>query len=189
MGMMNIENIPYKKKYLDDIRAINVAVSSHPNRPWDEKELCRHLYIDYYAWYSSENCFVAIDRDTDEVVGYIISEPDFERYKRHMLEEYLPEAVKLREDFAERIRNEIVPYEKWHEEYDAHLHMDVKPGYQHQGIGTMMIRRMLQHLEEIGCKGVMLQVSKTNENANRFYEKNGLKIIDEMDSFIRAIKL
>ena len=186
--MMDIRIVSYKPEYLDAIRRINVAVSSHPDRPLDEKELCRHLYIDYYAFFSQENCFAAL-AENGEVVGYIISEPDFDRYKKHMLEDYLPKAIALRDDFGDRIRNEIVPYEKWHEEYDAHLHMDVKPGYQHRGIGTMMIQRMLKHLKSIGCKGVMLQVSKTNENANQFYEKNGLKIIDEMDSNIRAIKL
>ena len=189
MGMMEIRIVGYVAKYLDAIRQINLAVSSHPDRPSDEKELCRHLYIDYYAFHSAENCFVAIDSDTDEVVGYVISEPDFERYRKHMLEEYLPEAAAVREDFADKIRNEVAPYEKWHSEYDAHLHMDVRPGYQHQGIGTMMIQRMLKHLKETGCKGAMLQVSKTNGNANRFYEKNGLRIIDETDSYIRGMKL
>ena len=185
MGMMDIRIINYETRYLDAIRAINVAVSSHPDRPADEKELCRHLYIDYYAFFSKENCFVAVD-EIDEVAGYIISEPDFDRYKTHMLEDYLPEAMALREDFGDKIRKEIAPYEKWQNEYDAHLHMDVKPGFQHRGIGTMLLEKMLKHLKEIGCIGVMLQVSKSNENANRFYEKNGLKIIDESDSYLRA---
>ncbi len=188
MEMMDIRIVNYETKYLDAIRAINVAVSSHPNRPADEKELCRHLYIDYYAFYSAENCFVALDKN-DEVVGYIISEPDFGRYRKHMLEDYLPEAMALREDFGDKIRQEIVPYEKWHDEYDAHLHMDVKPGCQRKGLGTMMLERMLEHLKDIGCKGVMLQVSRKNEKALRFYEKNGMKTIDETDPYILAIKL
>ena len=67
MELMDIRIVNYETKYLDAIRAINVAVSSHPNRPADEKELCRHLYIDYYAFYSAENCFVALDKNDHEL--------------------------------------------------------------------------------------------------------------------------
>ncbi|MBO4359213.1 MAG: GNAT family N-acetyltransferase [Erysipelotrichaceae bacterium] len=186
---MSIIITEYRDEYLDDIRGINLAVSTHPDRPWEEKELCRHLYIDYYAFNAKDSCFVALDTENNEVLGYIIAEPDFQRYKNHILNEYMPEAKALREDFEDILKEEIRPYEKWNGEYDAHMHMDVKPGHQHQGIGTMLIQRMFEHLKDIGSKGVMLQVSKRNENANRFYEKNGMEIIDEAECYIRGKKL
>ena len=67
--------------------------------------------------------------------------------------------------------------------------MDVKPGHQHQGIGTMLIQHEFQHLKSNGAKGVMLQCSKKNERANSFYQKNGMNIIDESECYIRGIKL
>ncbi len=186
---MSIEIIRYEDRYLDDIRAINLAVSTHPDRPAEEKKLCQHLYIDYYVFHSKDNCFIARDSDTGEVLGYIISEPDFQRFRDHLFNEYMPEAIALREDFGDVIREEIKPYEKWNGEYDAHMHMDVKPGHQHRGIGTMMIREMFRHLKDSGCRGVMLLVSKKNDNANRFYQKNGMEIIDEAECYVRGRKL
>ncbi|MBQ6125852.1 MAG: GNAT family N-acetyltransferase [Erysipelotrichaceae bacterium] len=186
---MSIQIIPYEKKYLDDIRYINVAVSTHPDKPLEEKILCQHLYIDYYAFNCPENCFVALDADKDLIAGYIICETDYRRFKKHLLEEYMTEAIALHPDFEQIIRDEIVPYEKWNDEYDAHMHMDVRPGYQHTGLGTMLIQRLFRHLREKDCKGVMLLVSKKNEGANRFYQKNGMDIIDVTECNVRGKKL
>lgn len=186
---MNIKIIPFEDKYLDDIRYINVAVSRHPNKPLDEKKYCQYLYIDYYAYNSKENCFIAIDEDNDECVGYVISEPDLNRYKRIIVNEFIPEAKKLRAEFEDWLYNEIKMYDTFVEEYDSHLHMDVKPGHQHQGIGTMLLQTELKHLKDIGKKGLMLLTSKENVNANKFYEKNGLQILSEKPTIIRGIKL
>ena len=180
----------FTNKYLDDIRAINVGVSSHPNKPLEEKKLCQFLYIDYYAFNSTSNCFVAIDEDTDECVGYIISEPDLNRYKKIILNDYLPTAITLRSDFEQYLYNEVSLYESNINEYDAHLHMDVKPGHQHKGIGTMLIKHELNHLKQYGSKGVMLLCSASNINANNFYEKNGLTTFKEINGCnLRGIKL
>ena len=55
---MKIEIIPFNDKYLNDIRAINVSVSSNPDKPYKEKVLTAP-YIDYYTEFSKENCFIA----------------------------------------------------------------------------------------------------------------------------------
>ncbi|NLZ75668.1 MAG: GNAT family N-acetyltransferase [Erysipelotrichia bacterium] len=183
---MSIEIINFKNDFLDDIRAINVAVSSNPNKPYEEKVLCQHLYIDYYTEFSKENCFVARDTETGEIVGYIISEIDYQRYRNHMLTYYIPQAKAIRKEFEQVIKNEVEVYAPFNLQYDAHLHMDVKPGHQHKGIGTMLIQHLLTHLRKIDCKGIMLLVSKRNEKANNFYEKNGIKIIGENECYIRG---
>ena len=51
---MKIEIIPFNDKYLNDIRAINVSVSSNPDKPYKEKVLSQHLYIDYYTEFSKK---------------------------------------------------------------------------------------------------------------------------------------
>ena len=186
--MKNIRIVELKNEYLQDIRDINVAVSTHPDKPLEEKKLCQYLYIDYYAFNSTDNCFVAVD-ENDEVVGYIISEPNLERYKNIILNEYMPVAKELRQDFEQYLYNEINFYDRWNNEYDAHLHMDVKPGHQHQGIGTALIQHEIEHLRQIGSSGVMLLCSKENIRANNFYQKNGLNIIEETTCNIRGIKL
>ena len=106
-----------------------------------------------------------------------------------MLTYYLPQAKAIRKDFEQKVKEEVNSYAPFINQYDAHLHMDVKPGYQHQGIGTMMLKHLLNHLKNKGCKGVMLSVSKRNINANNFYEKNGMKIIGENKNNLRGLIL
>ncbi|MDI9541216.1 MAG: GNAT family N-acetyltransferase [Bacillota bacterium] len=186
---MKIEIIPFNDKYLNDIRAINVSVSSNPDKPYKEKVLSQHLYIDYYTEFSKENCFIAKNLENNDIVGYIIAEVDFNRFQNHMLTYYLPQAKAIRKDFEQKVKEEVNSYAPFINQYDAHLHMDVKPGYQHQGIGTMMLKHLLNHLKNKGCKGVMLSVSKRNINANNFYEKNGMKIIGENKNNLRGLIL
>ncbi|HPW53559.1 MAG TPA: GNAT family N-acetyltransferase [Erysipelotrichaceae bacterium] len=186
---MKIEIIQFDNNHLNDIRAINASVSSNPNKPYAEKVLSQHLYIDYYTEFSKENCFVARNTENDEIAGYIIAEVDFNRFKHHMLTYYLPQAKAIRTDFEQKIKDEVAAYAPFINQYDAHLHMDVKPGYQHQGIGTMMLQHLFSHLKKRGCKGVMLSVSKKNIRANSFYEKNGMSIIGENGNNLRGINL
>jgi ribosomal protein S18 acetylase RimI-like enzyme len=67
--------------------------------------------------------------------------------------------------------------------------MDVKPGHQRKGIGTMLIQKEFEHLKEIGCKGVMLTVSPSRIGANSFYEKNGMELIGNEGANVRGKKL
>ncbi len=176
---MKIEIIEFKDEYLNDIRAINVSVSSNPNKPYKEKVLSQHLYIDYYTEFSKDNCFLAINTENNEIVGYIIAETDFLRYQNHMLTYYLEQAKAIEQSFEERVKNEVETYAFYHQQYPAHLHMDVKPGFQNHGIGTILLQFLFNHLRSINCQAVMLSVSKKNERANYFYQKNGMEIIGE----------
>jgi len=184
-----IKVINFEDKYLQDIRDINRACSTHPNRPENEKAFYRYVYIDYYAFMSKENCFVAIDDTSGEILGYVVSENDLKRYEDHMLNTYIHEAVKLKEDFADFLKNEVKPYEKWNKQYNSHMHMDVKPGHQHQGIGTMLIQHEIKHQKQVGSKGMMLLCSIDNENANKFYQKNGIELLEQTTCNVRGIKL
>lgn len=184
-----IKIVPYKLEYAESIHYINEAVSTHPDRSEKEKALCRYLYSDYYLQNSSENCFCAIDDENNEVVGYIIGEPNFSRFNNIMLNEYILVAQELDHSFKKVLEDEMIPYQKWNEEYEAHIHMDVKPGYQNQGVGSLLIEYIQKHIKEKGRNGIMLLCSKKNERANYFYQKHGFDIVDEYDCYVRAKKL
>ena len=53
-------------------------------------------------------------------------------------------------------------------------------GYRGKGIGTDLMRRMLERLKEQGYKKASLAVQKTNY-AVRMYEKAGFRTVDEND--------
>lgn len=182
-----MEIIAFEDKYLKEIEDINVSTSTHPDKPLEEKKLSEYLYVDYYALNSKENCFVAIENN--EVIGFILSEPDLDRYKDIILNQYMNEAIKLRVDFKDFLLNEVGFYDHLKDEYPAHLHIAIKPGHQHKGVGSALIKHELQHLKDIGSKGVMLLCSKDNVRANNFYDKNGLPIIESNTCNIRGVKL
>lgn len=57
--------------------------------------------------------------------------------------------------------------------YPAHLHIDLLPELQGQGLGRRMIAAIEQRLAEAGCTGVHLGVDPRNEHAIGFYEHLG----------------
>lgn len=61
------------------------------------------------------------------------------------------------------------------EEYPAHLHIDLLPELQGQGMGRQLIRVLLAALREQGVPGVHLGVSPSNTNARAFYQRLGFR--------------
>ncbi|WP_439565978.1 GNAT family N-acetyltransferase [Microcella sp.] len=57
--------------------------------------------------------------------------------------------------------------------YPAHLHINLLPRAQGQGLGRALIDRLADQLRERGVPGVHLGVSRTNEPAIGFYEHLG----------------
>ena len=179
---------PAKKEDLREIQLINQLNSSHPDKPQNEKEFCLYLYSGYYMKFETENCFVAVNDDNDEIAGYILAVADCEDYLSQIENDYHSEAIKL--GFEQRFLEEIHTYEKYRAEYPAHFHIDVRPGYQRKGIGSMLLDAEIANLKDRGVRGLMLSVGKNKRSGNRFYEKNGFPIIDENeDSYIRGKKL
>ncbi len=41
------------------------------------------------------------------------------------------------------------------------------------GIGKQLLNKMESYFKEVGCKGILIDVFAYNENAQKFYEKNG----------------
>ena len=49
----------------------------------------------------------------------------------------------------------------------------VSKEYRSNGIGKQLLDKMEKHFKEVGCKGVLIDVFAYNENAQKFYYKNG----------------
>ncbi|MBR5341976.1 MAG: GNAT family N-acetyltransferase [Erysipelotrichaceae bacterium] len=173
---------------LEDIRLINQLNSSNPNKPQNEKEFCLYFYVEYYAKFEKENSFIAIDTDKNETVGYILASKDYRQYISNIENDFKERASEL--GFEERFFLETHCFELYGKDYPAHFHIDVKPGYQHEGIGTILLKTEIKHMKDNGVKGLMLIVGKNKESGNKFYEKNGFKVIDSNDlCYVRGIRL
>ncbi len=49
----------------------------------------------------------------------------------------------------------------------------VSKNYRSSGIGQQLLDEMENYFKEIGCKGILIEVFAYNENAQKFYYKNG----------------
>lgn len=128
------------------------------------------VFCRYYVEQEPQNCFVAAN-ERDEAMGYILSAQDFSAWETRFRAEYLglfkdPLAYGMGMDSVRALR----PYAP---QYPAHLHIDILPACQRQGVGTRLIQTLCAHLAAQGVPGLMLGAGRKNERAIRFYRKCG----------------
>lgn len=167
----------YSEKYRDDVR--NICLDTAGSNAREEKSMRFLLatFCDYYIEHEAEHCFIAVDEDTDTAIGYILCAPDYKRYKRIFKAEYLPRVKGCKKgDIIESWASVNGPA-LFARSYPAHMHINIKPGYQRCGLGTKLFETLIAHLKELGSKGIMLVVDSYNTNAINFYKKNKFDII------------
>ena len=117
------------------------------------------------------------------VAGYLLAAADtrsfVERYRSSWLPGFaarhpLPAAIETEEDRVTRVGHHpegmIGPDQ---DRYPAHLHIDLLPELQRQGLGRALIGRLLGQLRERGIPGVQLGVGESNLAAQAFYRRLG----------------
>ena len=68
---------------------------------------------------------------------------------------------------------------KIYKTYPAHLHIDLLPGTQGQGLGGRLLAHFEDHVRERGAPGVHLQTTNYNYKAVPFYSKHGYELAYE----------
>ena len=66
--------------------------------------------------------------------------------------------------------------------YPSHLHINLLPRAQGQGLGAQLMDRFLMSMDAAGSRGVHLGVHPANERALRFYENYGFREVKEKKS-------
>ncbi|MHA1946689.1 MAG: GNAT family N-acetyltransferase [Candidatus Hodarchaeales archaeon] len=157
---------------------------------FDDKYLLALLFGIYYLDYEPESCFVALEKTTEDVVGYILSSLDTKIQTRIFKRRMIPKiAIRTflytswRYNRSFRVLLHIIldpepPHDKLNlTDYPAHLHINVLPKYHRQGIGTKLINKLEEYLEKGKCKGIHLWTSERNVKALPFYLKKGFKLL------------
>ena len=179
---------PYKEKDKEDVR-FTCLNSEGPSQDGERiNNFVLNTYCDYYLEKEPYNCFVAVD-DNDKAIGYVICTENYDRYYKCFLKEYVP---RLKFDIILRFRARYssIPQRKHKDEYPAHLHIDVLPEYQRQGVGHMLVDALCAHLKTKGVKGVMLTTGKDNVKGRGFYKKYGFDEIEiYKDDAVYGLKL
>jgi len=159
---------------------------------FDDRKLVALVFCRYYLEHEPENCFVAVDEDGEKVIGYIFGTTDTVRqqrrfmwrmYWRIVVRMLLVSLWKYPESFSKLLQwagDDSADRElALAGEYPAHLHINIYPGCQRSGAGTLLLLTYEHHLKTLGVGGVHLVTSNYNEKALPFYRKHGYAVLDE----------
>lgn len=154
-------------------------------------DLLADIFVLPYVELEPDLAFVV---DTGErAAGYLVAAADtrafIERFRAEWLpdfaEKYGPAAqVADAATTAEMIQVGMHPERMMIpeiDEYPAHLHIDLLPELQGQGVGRRLIRALLAELAERGVPGVHLGVSPRNTGARAFYSRLGFRPLPSDD--------
>lgn len=122
--------------------------------------------------------------DTGErVAGYVIAAADTAAWVRRYRAEYLP-GFAARHPLVDPPTNreqqtawighhadQMIVHDL--DRYPAHLHIDLLPEIQGQGLGRALIRTLLAELRARSIPGVQLRYGETNTGAGAFYRRLG----------------
>ena len=173
---------PYQTKDFDGVKDICVGLADDM---WKSNpmlsEALEVVFCRYYVEKEPENCFVAVN-EADEVKGYVLCAKDYDRYVKTFTADYMEtsgnQAVKMMGQSTIDAMTALAG------EYPAHLHIDLYPETQGQGVGRQLIETLEAHLKAQGVKGLMLDVAKDNTGAQKFYEKVGFSVLHDGDQEI-----
>ena len=164
---------------------------------FDDRELIADLLMNYYTDFEPASAWVAEQAGgpaiAGEVVGYLTGCRDTGRFRRIMFWCIVPRAlfkafwrgtwwaVSTRRLIRcnlpiwwRSLGNWTMPLAG----YPAHLHINLRPGMQGQGVGRQLINQFLAQLRSAGISGVHLSTREDNMAALAFFKKMGFARLD-----------
>lgn len=150
---------------------------------YSSDDLMPDVFAGPYLELEPELAFV-VD-DGTRVVGYVLGTADTARWAAEHRARWLPQVAGRYPLVAEpRTREEELadllhhPERTVHPElasHPAHLHVDLLPQAQGQGLGRALIRTFLAALHERGVPAVHLGMAEANTRAGAFYQRLGFR--------------
>lgn len=198
---MNLSIRPYHPTDLTSLYRIclltadNGADGSHL---FSDPDMPGYIYAAPYAFFEPDLCFV-LTRD-HQPCGYILGTRDSVAFSEQCETNWFPI---LRERYPMPSENDVSHQDKFirglHRghmpnevvaDYPAHLHIDITPEGQGQGMGRKLIEAFQNRLRELGVSGLHLGVSQQNPRAVGFYHKLGFQTLKTYPSYlVLGIKL
>nr|WP_314845976.1 GNAT family N-acetyltransferase [uncultured Microbacterium sp.] len=125
-----------------------------------------------------------VESDDGRVIGYLVATDDTEAFAAWFHDEWWPplegryprplETVS-REDRMLSYGYDQAPGRSRHaDEHPAHLHIDLLPETQGQGLGRALIETLFDELRRRGVPGLHLGLDPKNTGAAAFYERLGM---------------
>ncbi len=138
--------------------------------------LLADIFVLPYVDFEPELAFVV--ETGERVAGYVVATADtrafIERFRRERLPAFERKYAGVQSSHVldmGRDPDRMLIAEL--DEYPAHLHIDLLPELQGQGIGRELVRTLLAALRERGIRGVHLGMDPANRSARAFYDRLG----------------
>jgi ribosomal protein S18 acetylase RimI-like enzyme len=149
-------------------------------------DLVGHLYAAPYAVLEPD--FALVAEDAQGVGGYIVGALDTVAFEARLEAEWWPKLRPLYPDprgdpaiwsldqlRAWQIHHPRPPPARITDPYPSHLHINLLPRLQGQGLGRALIDAWLARVAAAGSRGVHLGVSPANHRALNFYRTYGFE--------------
>ena len=155
----------------------------------DDDDLWAQIFVLPYAARHPDFAFV-VETDDERVMGYIVGAPDSAAFEEWFASEWWPRFArrwpKPQGDplpVSASRQDGIVRYayarhggaQPFGDEYPAHLHIDLLPETQGQGLGRRLIETLENALRDAGVPGLHLVASAENTGAIAFYPRVGFE--------------
>lgn len=174
---------PEDRAALSDICVRTADAGADATGVFTDDELWGLLFAVPYAEREPDLCWV-VEAEDGRVIGYLVATGDTEAFETWFRDVWWP-------PLAERFPRPVDPqtreermiaygYERGPgraspaAEYPAHLHIDLLPETQGQGLGRALMETLFAELTRRGVSGLHLGMDPTNAGAAAFYDRLGL---------------
>ena len=196
---------PYRDSDLDDLYRICLQTGDageDATSMFDDPQILGHVFAAPYALFEPSLAFVA--EDEAGVGGYIVGALDSKAFEERLEADWWPA---LRDRYPAPPSG--LPREQWTPDqrtvgfihvpptapdelagdYPSHLHINLVPRLQGQGLGRRLMDTLICALREQGSAGVFFFVWPANQRAVGFYRHLGFTMISAEDALIFAMDL
>ena len=187
---MTLSIRPYEPRDLEALYAISLATGlagGDASHLYEDPKLIGEIYSAPYA--TLEPDFVLVAEDGAGVAGYVVGVPDTRIWARRLEHDWWP-ALRARhadpsatpaesrtpdQRRAYMIHHPERPPQKLIEAYPAHIHMNLLPRLQGQGIGPRLLEAWIDKARAAGGTAAHIGTNRANERASGFWKSQGFQ--------------
>lgn len=190
--MPNLALRPFRDRDLDGLYAISLATghaSGDASALYADGRMMGHIYSAPYAKLCPDTCFVA--EDEAGVAGFIVGAVDTRAFEARLERDWWPDLRARYPDpggtppstwTADQRRCFMIHHPRRTPDaitaaFPAHLHMNLLPRRQGQGVGRSLLELWFAKARERGVTGVHVGTNANNHGALRFWRKCGFECL------------
>jgi ribosomal protein S18 acetylase RimI-like enzyme len=180
---MRLSIRPYRPEDREDLYEICVRTGDNgadASSLYPDPRILPDIFVGPYLAQEPELAYVVAESSgSGRARGYILGTADTRRFVARYLAEWLPGVVQRYPDDGDGRGHELRHPEAMLgpavDAYPAHLHIDLLPEAQGQGLGRELMRTFLAALRERGVPRVHLGMGAANHAARAFYDRLGFE--------------